>query len=42
MADVGSSIMKEDILEESVEEDEEFGDKDFETVLVVDIRLRLR
>ena len=42
MADVGSSMMKEDILEESVEEDEEFGDKDLETVLGVDIRLRLR
>ena len=28
LADVGSSMMKEDILEESVEDDEEFGDRD--------------
>ena len=28
LADVGSSMMKEDMLEESVEDDEEFGDRD--------------
>ena len=42
LADVGSSMMKEDILEESVEDDDEFGDRDcpdFETALGVDIRL---
>ena len=45
LADVGSSMMKEDILEESVEEDEEFGDRDcpdLEISLGVDIRLLFR
>ena len=45
LAEVGSSMMKEDILEESVEDDEEFGDRDcpdLETVLGVDIRLLFR
>ena len=45
LAEVGSSMMKEDILEESVEDDEEFGDRDcpdLAIVLGVDIRLLFR
>ena len=45
LAEVGSSMMKEDILEESVEDDEEFGDRDcpdLETALGVDILLLFR